>query len=296
MAYEYFGNLNQKLKRQNAQPVVEALAEAKENLLVFSSLQPELYPTQCGGPCGVGYFPTPDFDNDGRPGVNSELPNIWFNTNANNVIGRVPTKHNDTSSFYFFTRECTEPGRACKDEGNNSIWVAFSSRTGDGDLRIQRRSTSRPLNSNTVKEMLDSNSDGVLNAADCGNGVVCLDEKPVVGVVILAGAPLVAQSTRTNSPNDFRQYLDANNADSDLYNFVSVFPSNLTCPTGRVVDCLNDKVIAITIDEWTNAMESRVKSEFDDLSTTLCSANWRSTNPAHWAVVNQWNTVTNICP
>lgn len=296
LSYALLGDLGQKLKRQQAQDVGMVLAEAKENLLVFSSSQPEIYPTECSGSCGVGYFPTPDFDNDGRPGVNSELPNIWFNTNVNNVIGRIPAKHNNTSPFYFLLRECTEPGELCKDEGSSSIWVAFSSRIGDGDLRIQRRSSFRPLNSNTVKMMLDRNSDSVLNVDDCGNGIVCLDGKPIVAVLIAAGKPLGTQTDRSSSPNDFRQYLDSSNADNDLYNFVSVFPSNQFCPTGKLTDCFNDKVNVITFDDWAIAMESRVKSGFADLSTTLCSASWRAANATHWTVVNQWHTVTNICP
>lgn len=295
LSYALLGDLGQKLKRQQAQDVGMVLAEAKENLLVFASSQPELYPTQCSNePCGVGYFPTPDFDNDGRPGVNTELPNIWFNTNLNNVIGRVPA--NNTNSFYFLARECAQPGEVCRDEGHNSIWAAFSSRTGNGDLRIQRRSSSRPLNSNTFKEMTDRNGDGVLSSTDCGNGIVCLDGKPVVAVLISAGAPLSTQTGRSSSPTDFRQYLDSSNADNDLYNFVSSFPSNQNCLTGKVTYCFNDKVIAITIEEWVNVMEKRVKSEFANLSTTLCSASWRADNVTHWTVVNQWHTVTNICP
>jgi peptidoglycan/LPS O-acetylase OafA/YrhL len=39
LSYQYFGNLNQKLKRQNVQEVVAVLEEVKENLLVFSSSQ-----------------------------------------------------------------------------------------------------------------------------------------------------------------------------------------------------------------------------------------------------------------
>lgn len=291
LAYQYFGNLNQKLKRQNVQAAGQVLQEAKENILIFAASIPELYASS-----GVGYLPTPDFDNDGRQGNNAELPNIWFNSNNNNVIGRLPMRHNDTNPFYFLHRNCSDDGIECIDEGNYSIWVAFSSRTGNGDLRLQRKSSSRALNTNSIAAMLDRNSDGRLTSLDCGDGIVCLDGQPVVGVLIMSNAPLSSQSNRKGASLDFRQYLDSRNADSDLYNFISRFPTGENCTQASIEHCFNDTVLPITLEDWINGMEKKVKAVFGtNLTTQLCTQSWINSNSTHWAVVNKWYTVTNIC-
>lgn len=275
LAYQYLGEMNQKLKRQSAQEIGVALEEAKQNLLAFAASIPELYDVNTG----VGYMPTPDFDNDGRQGSFSELPNIWYNTNNNNVIGRLPSFNKNSNSFYFMPRQCASSGSACVDEGANSIWVAFSGRTGNGDLRLQAKSK---LNTNYLKENLDGNSDSHLTASDCNiQGIVCVDGIPVVAVLIVAGAPLSNQTARSTSPNDFRQYLDSKNADNDIYNFVSRFPSDQVCSSSNTSDCFNDRVLAITYEDWLNAMLPKV--------LPYCSA----MNKPAWFTSNNWSV---ICP
>jgi hypothetical protein len=250
LSYALLGDLGAKLKRQNAQEVSRALAEAKENVLIFAAMQSTIYNDSTFSP---GYMPTPDFDNDGRMGDNADLPYIWYNTNNNNVIGRLPKQHINTNPFYFLNKkQCGNVGTTCLDDGDYSIWVAFSGRAGDGDLRIQNRA---PLDAAKLKTNLDANGDGLLSALDCSTqGVVCLDGMPVVGVLIVAGSPLLSQNNRNGAPNDFRQYLDMDNADSNLYNFISRFPSGQTCAQGDVSKCFNDRVIAITVEEWERAI------------------------------------------
>ena len=279
LSYQLLGGLGAKLKRQNAQEMSQALADAKENLLVFAASLPELYDVNTG----IGYMPTPDFDNDGRQGNFSELPNIWYNTNNNNVIGRLPALNKNTNPFYFMSRQCAANGSSCVDEGTTSLWVAFSGRAGNGDLRLQNKSK---LNATDLKINLDANADGLLSAADCNTkGIVCVDNVPVVAVVIAAGEPLVDQTTRHTAATNFAQYLDMNNADANLYRFVSRFPAGQTCDVdnnGQPDDnrlCFNDRVVSITYDEWTLAME-RVARQY-------CSV---PIKPA-WFTTNEWSYV-----
>lgn len=277
LSYALLGDLGQKLKRQQAQDVGMVLAEAKENLLVFAASEPDLYDSSTG----IGHLPCPDFDNNGSPDGNN------CNTNLNNVVGRLP--HQQTTNYFLFSEYMSKSLDSLS--SSKSIWYAISGYSGlTPDFRTVNdgpKPRKVPLNSSVVN---------TISLKSCGNGIVCLDGKPVVAVLIAAGAPLSTQTGRSSSPTDFRQYLDSSNADNDLYNFVSSFPSNQNCLTGKVTDCFNDKVIAITIEEWVNAMERRVKSEFADLSTTLCSSSWRTTHTTHWAVVNEWYNVTAICP
>jgi hypothetical protein len=100
-------------------------------------------------------------------------------------------------------------------------------------------------------------------------------------LIILAGAPLANQTGRSTSPNDFRQYLDSKNADNDVYNFVRGFPSDQVCSSSDTSNCFNDRVIAITYDEWVNAMLAKV--------LPYCSA----TNKPAWFISNNWSV---ICP
>jgi hypothetical protein len=284
LSYALLGDLGAKLKRQNAQEVSQALAEAKENLLIFASMQPELYPsTILGNVPSVGYLPPGDFDNDGRMGTFNPT-SFNQNTNNNNVIGRLPALNRDASpNFYFYTRYCSATGTPCNLGDLTPIWYAMSGRNVNGDLRLGNRR--EPLNSNTLKNMLDANSDNELTIADCATtGVVCVDGLPVVAVLIASGSPLAGQDQTKQT--DFTQYLDMNNSDTDLYNFISRFPVGQVCPIDatRPDRCFNDQVIAITYTDWKAAMERRVKEDekYPDLCAGRLSAN-------HWLSRNEWS-------
>lgn len=287
LSYELMGGLGQKLKRQNAQEVATLLAEAKENLLVFASMQPELYPsTILGNVPGVGYLPPGDFDNDGRMGTFNPT-SFNQNTNTTNVIGRLPAVNRDASpNFYFYTRNCSALGVACTTDGEvASIWYAMTGRNGSGNTRLATRS--EPLNSQTLFSQLDANSDGTLSVLDCNtSGVVCLDGVPVVAVLIAAGAPLSSQANRNTASLDYLQYLDMNNSDTDLYNFVSRFPVGQSCSvdSNRPDRCFNDQVVSITYTDWQRFMERRVTSDADFAS--LCLGTLQGT---HWLSRNGWS-------
>lgn len=317
-SYALLGGLGQKLKMQTAQQASQALSAAKQNLLTFSSMQPELYPNALlNNVPGIGYMPPADFDNDGRMGTFAPA-SYWYNTTNLNVIGRLPALHKDVNPFYFYTRSCPALGIACDNDGSqSSLWVAMSGRNGAGNLRLQQRI--EPLNSSTLQTQLDITvtTDAIGNitsvtpnsAATCATqGIVCLDGTPVVAILIDAGSPLQNQGNRVTMPLDYTQYLDMANADANLYNFISRFPAGQVCANSinDTSACFNDQVIAITYSDWHKIMVSRVKSEFSDVSTTLCDPTWRAqgTNSFHWAVRNRWYTITSanfgsqysVCP
>jgi hypothetical protein len=297
MSYELMGGLGQKLKRQNSQEVAQALAEAKENLLVFASMQPEIYAnTDITQVSGVGYLPAPDFDNDGRMGIG--LANLNTNTSALNVIGLLPSVKDGTVSsgvgyFSFRIRNgCQQSTPDSCTRESNMIWYAMSGRTNSpGDLRLTSRRTgtnTRALNSNTLRsELLVDTSGNALSAASCTTqGIICVEGNPVVAVLIAASEPLSIQMNRNSAPIDFTQYIDMNNSDTDLYNFVSRFPVGQTCSVdvNKPDRCFNDQVVSITYNDWKNAMESRVKQ--DENYPALC-AGTLSTN--HWLSRNGWS-------
>jgi hypothetical protein len=293
LSYALLGDLGQKLKRQQAQDVGMVLAEAKENLLAFAASIPELYPNNCNGnSCGVGYLPSPDGDNDGSPDGNSSV-----------ILGRLPSRQ--TGMYFFFHHRESTPTGSWLDTPY-SIWYAIPATmgVGVGALNIRAMSSTfnnvKPLNSNVLTQKFNALPNATCKVEAEG---ICLDSNgsgtaattsPVVALLIYAGSPLTGQNRPSNSAAD---YLDMSNSDGDRV-FVRSFPVGQTCSSnlGNSSSCFNDIVLPITLSDWTYAMESRVKSEFANLSTTLCSASWRAANATHWTVVNQWHTVTNICP
>jgi hypothetical protein len=306
LSYQIFGNLGAKLKRQNAQEVSQALASAKQSLLTFASMQPELYPSLTANNIwGVGYFPAPDFDNDGRMGT---VASAWSNTPATAVVGRLPALSRDIIPFYFYTRSCPTAGTPCANDDNLiSIWYAMSGRSipttsKDGDPRLGRRD--EPLNSITLTTQLDGNANGILDAGDCNTvGVICLDNMPVVAVLMAAGVPLSTQVNRVTNPVDFTQYLDMDNSDSNnsnsllAYHFISHIPLGQVCTanSNNSSACFNDQVISVSYADWVSIMENRVKSEFSNSNAGICSISWRALNVTHWAVRNEWYSVPSIC-
>lgn len=292
LSYGLLGDLGQKLKRQQAQDVGMVLAEAKENLLAFAASIPEIYPTECSGPCGIGYLPSPDVNNDGSPDGNTSV-----------ILGRLPSRQTGTY-FFFHHRESTPTGSLL--DTPYPIWYALPATMGVGVNALNIRAMTntfynvRPLNSNVLTQKFNALPSAICEVEAEG---ICLDANgsgtaattsPVVALLIYAGSPLTGQNRPSNSAAD---YLDMSNSDGDRI-FVRSFPVGQTCSgsLGNSSSCFNDRVLPITLSDWTYAMESRVKSGFADLSSTLCSASWRAANATHWTVVNQWHTVTNICP
>ncbi len=309
MSYELMGGLGQKLKRQNSQEVAQALAEAKENLLVFASSIPVLYPNNCPPPtnpmlnctanpsscipCGIGFMPSPDFNNDGSP-----------DGNTSQIIGRLPSRQQGANYFLLHVRDSNQNQWL---DTPYPIWYALPATMGSGatSLSIQANSnwnSNKPLNSNVLTQMFNSSPGTICKVLPDG---ICLDNNgsgaaattnPVVALLVYAGSPITGQNRPSNNVSD---YLDDSNGDGDRI-FVKSFPVGQTCQANpnNSLSCFNDIVLPVTLADWTNAMESRVKSEFGsaNLASTLCSASWRASNATHWAVVNQWNTVTKICP
>lgn len=306
LAYQFLGDMGQKLKRQNMESASQALLTAKQNLLIFAASQPDLYSSNNPIP-GIGYMPPPDFDNEGQMGIvgaNGISLDTWYNTRTDNIIGRMPAISKKTNGMFFFDRNCQ--GGQCDDD-KDPLWLAVSGRSGTGNLRMQERVT--PLNSNTLLTQLKlikqtQNETIIIDGeakvvekttftketdACSTTGIVCVDDFPVVAVIVAAGKPIQSQN-RANKL-DYKQYLDANNADDNRYNFVSRLPSNYSCSSKQSDACFNDRLVSIKAEDWIITMEQRVKSDANWKS--LCEGTLIST---HWLVVNQWKSVSGICP
>ena len=288
LAYQYLGEMNQKLKRQNNEQTVQSLLLAKENLLTFAASEPQIYGFNNDGTPksdtlvpGVGHLPCPDFDNDGDPDGNN------CNTSLNDIIGRLP--HQQTGNYFLFSEHMS---KSMSDVGGNeSIWYAISGYSGlNPDFRTVGGGTSGGV-TKPRKEPLNNNIVETLRTKSCGAGVLCLDNKPVVALLIIAGSSLSNQSR--NNPLDYKQFLDSDNGDSDPWRFISA-PSLNTCTlAGKNLfgsQCFNDRVLAITIDDWKAAMWQRVRSDKDWKS--MCEGSLSST---HWLVRNEWLSVSGIC-
>ena len=291
LAYQFLGDLGQKLKRQNNEKVVETLLLAKESLLAFAASEPQIYGFESNGTPksdnsvpGIGHFPCPDFDHNGAPDGNN------CNSSINNVIGRLPHQQNSQSRDYFLFSE--HMSKSIGDfGGNESIWYAVTGYSGlDTDFRTVSGGTSGGI-TKPRKEPLNNNIVETLRSKSCGNGVLCLDGKPIIAVLIIAGNVLINQNR--SSSLDYKQFIDLDNGDNDPWRFISVPVSNTCTLAGKTLygsQCFNDRVLAITIDEWKAVMLQRVRADKD--WKNMCEGKLSSD---HWLMRNQWNSVTGIC-
>lgn len=294
-SYYLLGDLGNKLKRQQVQEVGMVLAEAKQNLLTFAASIPELYPNNCNGnPCGVGYLPSPDGNNDGSPDGNSSV-----------LVGRLASRQ--LGNYFFFHARDQDASSGAWLDTPYPIWYALPATMGVGVDALNIRAISstfnnvKPLNSNVLNQKFNAVPHATCKVEAEG---ICLDYNgsgtaattdAVVALLFYAGSPLTGQSRPSNNPVD---YLDLSNSDGDRV-FLKQFPIGQTCSANASNPsfCFNDQVLPITLNDWNKAMESRVKSEFaNNLNSTLCNASWRMVNATHWAVVNEWHNVANICP
>jgi hypothetical protein len=299
-------------------------------------MQPELYPSvnldQVSGP---GYFPPPDFDNDGRMGRLGGS-GTFTNTLASGVVGVLPARSDDASpNLYLYNRNCAAVGVSCSDKP--MLWYAMTGWSNtNGDFRLNSRTTgigtTRPLNSITVRNELKLDTGGAPLANACAaTGVVCLDGVPVVALIIANGSPLQTQLNRSAITLQINQFLDMDNGDSNSstilssYQFISQFPAGQTCAvnSSRPDLCFNDRVIAITYNDWVSRMEKRVKSDLiwfsdrnsDGLNDGLndgwnddkdgdgikncLDSDWYNAVSGntryHWIIRNNWHLVPSIC-
>lgn len=307
LAYQFLGDLGQKLKRQNLDGSSKSMLQAKENLLIFSASLPDLYPeNKLDDVRGIGYVLPPDFDNNGEMGIagtNGISIDTWVNTRTDNVIGRMPAISKKSKGIFIYDRVCQNG--VCDDD-NDPLWLAVSGRSGTGNLRFQDRDS--PLNSNTLltqlklkrstvnqtivlngKEETIQRTELVKDGDSCTTqGIICIDNFPVVGVIIASGKPIQSQN-RTNK-TDYKQYLDLENSDTNLYNFSTRLPTGYVCASKKVEDCFNDRLLAIKAEDWIMVMEQRVKSDKDWKS--MCNGTLSS---KHWLMRNKWKDVSGIC-
>ncbi len=173
LSYELMGGLGQKLKRQNAQEVAQALAEAKENLLVFANNIPEIYTNNKS----VGFLPCPDLS--ALSAVVSGTPSPTCSWASSTGLGRLPAQYK-TNYFYFSHSQKA---------GGHSLWYAISDPLRNG-------TTANPVyDYNTTRTTIKLN-DGVDLAA----------------IIIAAGEPVSGQTGRDStiaSDQQWNQFLES---------------------------------------------------------------------------------------
>jgi hypothetical protein len=211
LAYQYLGDMNQKLKRQNTQYVTDVLVSAKDNLLAFTESIPELY----GSTKSPGFFLCPDLSslNDPQSGLSSGSCG-WT---TNNAVGRLPSIKKDDAGtsgvnefFYFAPSE---------NSGGPSLWYAV-----DDLYRNMNTSTANPLSLTPT---------------------MTLDGQLVVAVVIAANVPLSGQ---INGQQKTQQRNRTESASQQLDDHLEALVSSKTFISRKQAqnDLFNDQVIAIT--------------------------------------------------
>jgi hypothetical protein len=110
LSYQLLGGLGAKLKRQNAQEMSQALADAKENLLAFADNIPEIYTPNKS----LGFLPCPDLS--ALSSITSGTPSPTCSWASSTALGRFPAQYK-TNYFFFSTPQ---------KEGGYSLWYAIS--------------------------------------------------------------------------------------------------------------------------------------------------------------------------
>ena len=223
LAYQFLGDLGQKLKRQNNQSLVQGIIEAKENLLVFATSIPDLY----GDEKSPGFLLCPDMNplTHSSSGTSSGSCS-WSNSNA---IGRLPSKVGSGMGFFYFSQ--------AEKSGGPSIWYAI-----DDEYRYCLNGTpcfdkTNPLNiAPTMK----------------------IGTTPIVAIVIAAGVPL---SGNINGQVKTQQRDITQSAQSQWPEYIeslqSQNPPVFINKKQNMSYVYNDQVIFITKDEF----DARVKAK-----------------------------------
>jgi predicted NAD-dependent protein-ADP-ribosyltransferase YbiA (DUF1768 family) len=229
LSYELMGGLGQKLKRQNAQEVAQALAEAKENLMTYALNTPEIYGTSTNSP---GFLPCPDTRK--LTDTNSGSPNATCSWGASTSFGRLPSQKANPEYYFFSLNE---------KESNMSLWYAVSD-------PLRNITTSK----NPVYEY------------DFTKTSVTLDNDPTLlaAIVIAAGEPVAGQTGRDatqTAAQQWNQYLESMTTANMT---TAKFSTLTTLPTGTPY---NDKIISITLADFQAAVKSNVcaRAKLDNL-------------------------------
>jgi hypothetical protein len=259
LAYQYFGNLNQKLKRQNVQEVGAVLAEAKENLLIFAENIPEIYAAVISSEKSPGFLLCPDMRSlsDPQSGYSSGSC-AWGTSNA---IGRLPASKAGSGAeyFYFWSGE--------KNTGL-SIWYAIADEyrygaTGSGSI-------------------YGNNINPVYGGLSPFASSMTLDGNAVAAVVIAAGDPLALQLGRNReqpASNQWPQFLESPSGGATVASFLSR-PAVVTIP-------FNDRVVGVSQTEFNDRMKRKVCSLASN--SNWCSVTEFSALPAtHWFKRFEW--------
>jgi hypothetical protein len=239
LSYALLGDLGAKLKRQNAQEVAQALAEAKENLLIFAESIPEIY-AGANSKKSPGFLLCPDMHRliDPSTGLPDPLSGFSSGTcswNTSNAIGRLPGSKaaNDTNYgntvptqyFYFSTPEV---------QGGQSIWYAIAPEVQYGATGTSNYAT----NKNPVYDVVAPS--------------LVLDGEGVAAVIISPNIPLGNQSRdRTQAASlQWDDHLESASGGAGGASFVSR-PMNINTP-------FNDIVIGIPWVDFQNRMKAKV--------------------------------------
>lgn len=211
LAYQFLGEMGQKLKRQNTESVTDILVSAKENLLTFTESIPELY----GASKSPGFFLCPDLNalNDAQSGLSSGSCG-WT---TNNAIGRLPSIKKDdtgtsgTNEFFYFAPS--------EKSGGPSIWYAV-----DDLYRNMNTATTNPL---------------------ALTPTMTLDGQAIVAVIVAANTPLSGQ---INGQSKTQQRNRAESAAQQVDDYLESYVSSKTFISrkSQVNDIFNDQVVSIT--------------------------------------------------
>lgn len=256
LAYQYLGDMNNKLKKQNIQAEYQALVEAKENLLVFATSIPELY----GEERSPGFLLCPDMNplthtNSGT----SSGSCAWATSNA---IGRLPAKVGSGTGFLYFSQS--------EKNGGNSLWYAI-----DDKYRYCLNGTPCYVKTNPLDE-----------SPDMKIGTV-----PIVAIIIAAGSPL---SGKINGQSKTQQRDITQGAQAQWSEYIESLISNnppvFMNRKQNTADVYNDQVVFITKEEF----DSRIKAKVLAVANENNYCNVPPSSALHWFNTYEWKE--KVCP
>lgn len=264
-AYYWTKKQSSDIKNAQTQLLSARLADAKEQLLIFSESIPTIY-ANTSSKQSPGFFLCPDMDPLNSPNVGSSNGSCSWATG--NAIGRLPT-HKSTANgayFYFSTLE---------QQGGDSWWYMIHDQL---RLGASGNNAFYYLNKNPVYDAL--------------NNTLTYNSTPIVAAIIYGQSALSHQTNRNASQNTAQQW-------NQFLETVTTTASGANINDPSIVNgqASNDMILTISKTEY----DSRIKNSVCQFASQnhWCDANtYNALSPTHWFKQFNWafsSTASRIC-
>lgn len=251
VAYQMYASNTATIKKEQARDVNSLLLQARDNLLVFSTMTPEIYNSVTKSP---GFLPCPDMRE--LTHIDSGSPGASCSWAGGTNFGRLPQENKGADYFFFSPSE--------KDSGV-SLWYALSDPLRYG---VVSKNPVYEYDTSKVSVTLDN-----------------LATEPLAAIIIAAGKPLSNQNGRNENKVASEQLSQFVEAMTTLNVNSGKFFTLNSLPTGTAY---NDKVMPIKLSDFQAIIRANVCMRAD--AGNWCNPTTYSSIPStNWFKAFKWS-------